>query len=33
MRQRYLKVPVETPIHTAAAYGSALLAMRGVRGS
>jgi D-ribulokinase len=29
MRQRYLKVPVETPVHTAAAYGAALLAMRG----
>ncbi|WP_293349001.1 MULTISPECIES: FGGY-family carbohydrate kinase [unclassified Microcoleus] len=29
IRQRYLKVPVETPIHTAAAYGSALLAMQG----
>ncbi|MEG4531762.1 FGGY-family carbohydrate kinase [Microcoleus sp. D2_18a_D3] len=26
IRKRYLKVPVETPIHTAAAYGSALLA-------
>ncbi|MCU0544423.1 MAG: FGGY-family carbohydrate kinase [Oscillatoriaceae cyanobacterium Prado104] len=32
MRKRYLKVPVETPIHTAAACGAALLAMRGVRG-
>ena len=30
IRQRYLKVPVVTPIHTAAAYGTALLAMRGV---
>ncbi len=30
IRKRYLKVPVETPIHTAAAYGTALLAMRGV---
>ncbi|MEG4234392.1 FGGY-family carbohydrate kinase [Microcoleus sp. Pol11C3] len=29
IRQRYLKVPVETPVHTAAAYGAALLAMRG----
>ncbi|WP_293338365.1 FGGY-family carbohydrate kinase [Microcoleus sp. CAWBG58] len=29
IRQRYLKVPVETPIHTAAAYGSALLAKQG----
>ncbi|MEG4011488.1 MULTISPECIES: FGGY-family carbohydrate kinase [unclassified Microcoleus] len=28
IRKRYLKVPVETPIHTAAAYGTALLAMR-----
>ncbi|WP_445246649.1 FGGY-family carbohydrate kinase [Microcoleus sp. OTE_8_concoct_300] len=32
IRKRYLKVPVETPIHTAAAYGAALLAMRGVTG-
>ncbi|MEG5040228.1 MULTISPECIES: FGGY-family carbohydrate kinase [unclassified Microcoleus] len=32
IRQRYLKVPVETPIHTAAAYGVALLAMRGAMG-
>ncbi|MEG5062410.1 FGGY-family carbohydrate kinase [Microcoleus sp. B3-A4] len=32
IRQRYLKVPVETPIHTAAAYGTALLAMRGAMG-
>lgn len=30
IRKRYLKVPVETPIHTAAAYGTALLAMRSV---
>jgi sugar (pentulose or hexulose) kinase len=30
IRQRYLNVPVVTPIHTAAAYGTALLAMRGV---
>ncbi|MEG4586996.1 FGGY-family carbohydrate kinase [Microcoleus sp. MOSTC5] len=30
IRKRYLKVPVETPIHTAAAYGTALLAMRGM---
>ncbi|MEG4517070.1 MULTISPECIES: FGGY-family carbohydrate kinase [unclassified Microcoleus] len=30
IRKRYLKVPVETPSHTAAAYGTALLAMRGV---
>jgi D-ribulokinase len=29
IRQRYLKVSVETPIHTAAAYGSALLAKQG----
>ncbi len=29
IRKRYLKVPVETPIHTAAAYGSALLAKQG----
>ncbi len=29
MRQRYLKVPVVTPVHTAAAYGSALLAKQG----
>ena len=32
IRNRYLKVPVVRPIHTAAAYGAALLAMRGVRG-
>ena len=32
IRKRYLKVPVETPIHTAAAYGVALLAMRGAIG-
>ena len=30
IRKRYLKVPVVTPIHTAAAYGTALLARRGV---
>ncbi|MGL5063341.1 MAG: FGGY-family carbohydrate kinase [Microcoleus sp.] len=30
MRNRYLKVPVKTPIHTSAAYGAALLAMRGM---
>jgi sugar (pentulose or hexulose) kinase len=30
IRQRYLNVPVVRPIHTAAAYGAALLAMRGV---
>ncbi|MEG3989891.1 FGGY-family carbohydrate kinase [Microcoleus sp. S28C3] len=30
IRKRYLKVPVITPIHTAAAYGTALLAMRSV---
>ncbi|MEG4305471.1 FGGY-family carbohydrate kinase [Microcoleus sp. D3_18a_C4] len=29
IRKRYLKVPVETPIHTAAAYGTALLAKHG----
>ncbi|MEG4865636.1 MULTISPECIES: FGGY-family carbohydrate kinase [unclassified Microcoleus] len=28
IRKRYLKVPVETPVQTAAAYGTALLAMR-----
>jgi sugar (pentulose or hexulose) kinase len=32
IRKRYLKVPVVTPIHTAAAYGMALLAMRGFTG-
>jgi sugar (pentulose or hexulose) kinase len=32
IRMRYLKVPVVRPIHTAAAYGTALLAMRGVTG-
>ena len=32
IRKRYLKVPVVMPIHTAAAYGAALLAMRGVTG-
>ena len=31
IRQRYLKVPVATPIHTAAAYGSALLAKQGTQ--
>ncbi|WP_293142638.1 FGGY-family carbohydrate kinase [Microcoleus sp. bin48.metabat.b7b8b9.023] len=31
IRKRYLKVPVETPIHTAAAYGSALLAKQGTQ--
>ncbi len=31
IRQGYLKVPVETPIHTAAAYGSALLAKQGTQ--
>ncbi|MEG5175508.1 FGGY-family carbohydrate kinase [Microcoleus sp. B3-D7] len=30
IRKRYLKVPVVTPVHTAAAYGTALLAMRSV---
>ena len=30
IRKRYLRVPVVRPIHTAAAYGTALLAMRGV---
>ncbi|TAE96311.1 MAG: carbohydrate kinase [Oscillatoriales cyanobacterium] len=29
IRKRYLKVPVETPVQTAAAYGSALLAKQG----
>jgi sugar (pentulose or hexulose) kinase len=29
IRKRYLKVPVVTPVHTAAAYGSALLAKQG----
>ncbi|MEG4582823.1 FGGY-family carbohydrate kinase [Microcoleus sp. MON1_C5] len=32
IRKRYLKVAVETPVHTAAAYGTALLAMRGAMG-
>ena len=32
IRQRYLKVPVETPVQTAAAYGVALLAMRSAIG-
>ena len=31
IRKRYLKVPVETPVHTAAAYGSALLAKHGMQ--
>ncbi|MEG4577344.1 FGGY-family carbohydrate kinase [Microcoleus sp. N3A4] len=31
IRKRSLKVPVETPIHTAAAYGSALLAKHGTQ--
>ncbi len=31
IRQRYLKVPVVTPVHTDAAYGSALLAKQGSR--
>ncbi|MEG4330628.1 FGGY-family carbohydrate kinase [Microcoleus sp. AT9_A2] len=31
IRKRYLKVPVVTPIHTAAAYGSALLAKHGMQ--
>ncbi|MEG3901734.1 FGGY-family carbohydrate kinase [Microcoleus sp. B4-C5] len=31
IRKRYLKVPVVTPIHTAAAYGSALLAKQGTQ--
>jgi len=30
MRRRYLQVPVEASVHKEAAYGSALLAMRGV---
>jgi D-ribulokinase len=29
IRQRYLKIPVESSVHTEAAYGSALLAMQG----
>ncbi|NJS10039.1 MAG: FGGY-family carbohydrate kinase [Microcoleus sp. CSU_2_2] len=33
IRQRYLQVPVETPVHTAAAYGAALLAMRSAIGT
>ncbi|WP_293128055.1 FGGY-family carbohydrate kinase [Microcoleus sp. bin38.metabat.b11b12b14.051] len=32
IRKRYLKVPVETPVQTAAAYGVALLAMRSAIG-
>ncbi|MEG4393482.1 FGGY-family carbohydrate kinase [Microcoleus sp. BROC3] len=31
IRKRYLKVPVETPIHTGAAYGTALLAKYGTQ--
>ncbi|MEG4504856.1 FGGY-family carbohydrate kinase [Microcoleus sp. F6_B4] len=31
IRKRYLKVPLVTPIHTAAAYGSALLAKHGTQ--
>ena len=30
MRERYLQVPVVTPVHMEAAYGAALLAMRGL---
>ncbi len=30
IRARYLQVPLVTPVHTAAAYGTALLAMRGL---
>ncbi len=30
MRKRYLQVPVVTPVHMEAAYGAALLAMRGL---
>jgi len=30
IRARYLKVPLVPPVHTAAAYGTALLAMRGL---
>ncbi|HLP89113.1 MAG TPA: FGGY-family carbohydrate kinase [Nostocaceae cyanobacterium] len=33
IRQRYLQVPVISSQHTEAAYGTALLAMRGVKGS
>jgi sugar (pentulose or hexulose) kinase len=32
IRQRYLQVTMATPIHTAAAYGTALLALRGMAG-
>ena len=32
IRQRYLQVPIIKPIHTAAAYGTALLALRGLSG-
>jgi len=32
IRKRYLRVPVERPVHTAAAYGAALLAMRSAIG-
>ncbi len=31
IRARHLKVPLVPPVHTAAAYGTALLAMRGLR--
>ena len=31
IRARHLRVPLVPPVHTAAAYGTALLAMRGVR--
>jgi sugar (pentulose or hexulose) kinase len=31
IRGRYLQVPVKRPVNTEAAYGTALLAMRGVR--
>ena len=30
MRERYLQVPMVTPVHMEAAYGAALLAMRGI---
>ncbi|MFM6465450.1 MAG: FGGY-family carbohydrate kinase, partial [Planktothrix sp.] len=30
IRQQYLKVPIMQPVHTEAAYGSALLAMKGI---
>jgi sugar (pentulose or hexulose) kinase len=32
IRQRYLQVTMVTPTHTAAAYGTALLALRGMAG-